>query len=181
MWIATYSPLIWQRHFHDFNLTQPMRVATRYLCRTKWCCYYFNLTQPVRVATVRNCLSLIMLFQSNATRVDCDQSTFGKPMLFQSNATRVGCNNKLAQAKQQVVIYFVQCLSAFWPNNMVRYYLLQRNHILSLQYLMRSDKQGYIRLEFALIDDAYNIPQKVKIINTKYRNWLTITHKIGII
>jgi hypothetical protein len=35
---------------------------------------------------------------------------------------------------------------------------------------MRSDKQGYIRLEFALIDDAYNIPQKGKIINTKYRN-----------
>jgi hypothetical protein len=53
---------------------------------------------------------------------------------------------------------------------MVGYCLLQWNHILSLQYLVRSDKQGYIRLEFALIDDAYNIPQKGKIINAKCRN-----------
>jgi hypothetical protein len=32
---------------------------------------------------------------------------------FQSNATRVGCNSKLAQMKQQVVMHFVQYLSAF--------------------------------------------------------------------
>ena len=58
---------------------------------------YFNLTQPMRVATAN--LHIFMCVCSMC--------------IFQSNATRAGCNSKLVQTKQQVIMYFVQCLSVF--------------------------------------------------------------------
>jgi hypothetical protein len=77
-----------------------------------------NLTQPMRVAIFRlgNNGKRVCSFQSNATRVDCNfssQISIPSFLIFQSNATSVGCNSKLVQTKQQVVMYFVQCLSVF--------------------------------------------------------------------
>ena len=122
-----------------FNLTQPKQVATndannslhgrfqsnatRVGCNVPQVlpvlsAIYFNLTQPVWVSTLTNMIPKTEppTFQSNATRVGCNGSGWpSEPGLlsFQSNATRVGCNSKLAQTKQQVVMHFVQCLSAF--------------------------------------------------------------------
>ena len=68
----------------------------------------------MRVATRYQIATGFQSFQSNATRVGCNASSFAFPEFqFQSNATCVGCNSKLAQTKQQVVMHFVQCLSAF--------------------------------------------------------------------
>ena len=90
-----------------------MRVATRYQIATGFQSFQSNAT---RVGCNASSFAFPEFqFQSNATCVGCNSGWLPiiKSILFQSNATCVGCNSKLAQTKQQVVMHFVQCLSAF--------------------------------------------------------------------